>query len=604
MCQLSKNKAGFARIMAKTEAIKLPIQFGVLILSASGLLGCASIGDDVTSTQVQRKPAPSVLADVQSPQVQLKKQSLSADQVYRVLAAESLATKGQIGAAANVYLDLVERYGDSGLAQRAYELASQSGSRSLLELASKLNTDRNPDFIESWQVQVVLQLRAKNVPAAISAWTSFYQHSREKGVSEKEIFLSTATLAQDDMDAPTLLSFSEQLAATYPSVYAEFSHIMLLAAADSMSVAFDRIELANARYPNQPELAQLTASLAVKLANGRGVEWLGRYWQAHPEDLVVGEQLGRVYVALAQLPAAQAHFKAVLLQHPRAASVQMSLALVCLELKQADEAERLLTPLALDRRYADMARYYLGQSLYFQNKTADALTVWTQVQQGEYRLDALIWRAQVLSKQNKLAQAQALLSEFKAVDESESGRLLRARVQLYVMMRQPKDALKLLDNAIFSEQDDGALWQERANIKFELGDGAGFEQDMRQAIALSPNDADMLNALGYYLADNKKKLAEARRLIEKADSLTPDKYYINDSMGWLLFREGKLVEAEALLAKAYSLKADAEILRHWITVLLAQDNKARAQALVTKEASKFDEDVALSQFLRQMSLKP
>jgi Flp pilus assembly protein TadD len=172
------------------------------------------------------------------------------------------------------------------------------------------------------------------------------------------------------------------------------------------------------------------------------------------------------------------------------------------------------------------------------------------------------------------------------------------------MMRQPKDALKLLDNAIFSEQDDGALWQERANIKFELGDGAGFEQDMRQAIALSPNDADMLNALGYYLADNKKKLAEARRLIEKADSLTPDKYYINDSMGWLLFREGKLVEAEALLAKAYSLKADAEILRHWITVLLAQDNKARAQALVTKEASKFDEDVALSQFLRQMSLKP
>jgi Tfp pilus assembly protein PilF len=599
---LSKNKAGFARIMAKTEAIKLPIQFGVLILSASGLLGC-SLMTEVSPSEYQEKPVLSASADVKQ-KAMLAKHRLTADQVYRVLAAESLATKGQIGAATNVYLDLVERYGDAGLAQRAYELASQSGSKSLLELASKLNTDRNPDFIESWQVQVVLQLRAKDVPAALTAWESFYQHSREKGVSEKEIFFSTATLAQEDMDIPTLLSFSEQLTVRHPSSYAEFSHVMLMAAAGSLSDAFDRVELANKRYPAQPELAQLTASLAVKLANGRGADWLRAYWLSHPGDVVVGEQLGRVYVAIGKLSLAQEQFQSVLKSHPNTASVQMSLALVDLELKLPEEAERLLAPLTHDKRYADMARYYLGQALYFQNKTLEAVQSWAQVERGEYRLDALIWRAQVLSKQHKLTEAQALLAGFKSVDEGEEGRLLRARVQLYVMMRQPKDALKLLDNAIFSEQDDGALWQERANIKFELGDGAGFEQDMRQAIALSPNDADMLNALGYYLADNKKKLAEARRLIEKADSLTPDKYYINDSMGWLLFREGKLVEAEALLAKAYSLKADAEILRHWITVLLAQDNKARAQALVTKEASKFDEDVALSQFLRQMSLKP
>jgi Tfp pilus assembly protein PilF len=599
---LSKNKAGFARIMAKTEAIKLPIQFGVLILSASGLLGC-SLMTEVSPSEYQEKPVLSASADVKQ-KAMLAKHRLTADQVYRVLAAESLATKGQIGAATNVYLDLVERYGDAGLAQRAYELASQSGSKSLLELASKLNTDRNPDFIESWQVQVVLQLRAKDVPAALTAWESFYQHSREKGVSEKEIFFSTATLAQEDMDIPTLLSFSEQLTVRHPSSYAEFSHVMLMAAAGSLSDAFDRVELANKRYPAQPELAQLTASLAVKLANGRGADWLRAYWLSHPGDVVVGEQLGRVYVAIGKLSLAQEQFQSVLKSHPNTASVQMSLALVDLELKLPEEAERLLAPLTHDKRYADMARYYLGQALYFQNKTLEAVQSWAQVERGEYRLDALIWRAQVLSKQHKLTEAQALLAGFKSVDEGEEGRLLRARVRLYLMQKQPKEALRLLDNAIFAAPDDGELWQERANIKFEQGDGVGFEQDMRQAIALSPNDADMLNALGYYLADNKKKLIEARQLIEKADNLSPNQHYINDSLGWVTYREGKLPEAEALLAKAYALKADAEILRHWITVLLAQGNRVRAQELVSQEVKHFAHDAVLLKFLRQMSLTP
>jgi Tfp pilus assembly protein PilF len=320
--------------------------------------------------------------------------------------------------------------------------------------------------------------------------------------------------------------------------------------------------------------------------------------------VVVGEQLGRVYVAIGKLSLAQEQFQSVLKSHPNTASVQMSLALVDLELKLPEEAERLLAPLTHDKRYADMARYYLGQALYFQNKTLEAVQSWAQVERGEYRLDALIWRAQVLSKQHKLTEAQALLAGFKSVDEGEEGRLLRARVRLYLMQKQPKEALRLLDNAIFAAPDDGELWQERANIKFEQGDGVGFEQDMRQAIALSPNDADMLNALGYYLADNKKKLIEARQLIEKADNLSPNQHYINDSLGWVTYREGKLPEAEALLAKAYALKADAEILRHWITVLLAQGNRVRAQELVSQEVKHFAHDAVLLKFLRQMSLTP
>jgi Flp pilus assembly protein TadD len=86
--------------------------------------------------------------------------------------------------------------------------------------------------------------------------------------------------------------------------------------------------------------------------------------------------------------------------------------------------------------------------------------------------------------------------------------------------------------------------------------------------------------------------------------LSPNQHYINDSLGWVTYREGKLPEAEALLAKAYALKADAEILRHWITVLLAQGNRVRAQELVSQEVKHFAHDAVLLKFLRQMSLTP
>jgi Flp pilus assembly protein TadD len=600
---LSKNKAGFARIMAKTGIIKLPMQFGILILSTSWLMGCA-LSDTLTHADLPKEAISNEVSTTPKKVSTSPKFMLSADQVYRVLAAESLASKGQVGAAANIYLDLVERYGDASMAQRAYELASQSGSKALLELASQLNTTHNPNFIESWQVQVVLQLRAKDVSAALSSWESFYQHSQDKGVSDKEIFLSTATLAQEEIDIETLLSFSKQLVVTHPSAYSEFTHIMFIAATGDLSAAFEQLEQANQRYPEQAELAQLTASLAIKLADGRGVNWLRAYWQAHPQDILVGEQLGRIYVAIAQLTEAQTQFLAVLQAHPNTASIQISLALVDLELKQPEEAEQLLTPLIRDKRYADMARYYLAQALYFQDKVADAMLLWSQVLKGEYRLDAVIWRAQVLSKQGKLDEATMLLESFKAVDEGEQNRLLRARVRLSLLKKQPKEALILLNNAIFIQPNEGELWQERANIKLELNDGEGFEQDMHQALILSPDDADMLNALGYYFVEQKKKLVEARQLIEKANNLLPNKHYINDSLGWLFYQEGNLVQAESLLSKAYYLKNDAEILHHWLVVLLAQGNKAQAQALVSREAKQFSDDEALTKFLRQMSLVP
>jgi tetratricopeptide (TPR) repeat protein len=529
---------------------------------------------------------------------------LTADQVYRVLAAESLYLRGETASAAQVYIDLARRYGDASLAQRAYDLSASSGNSQLLEQASQLNTEINPNRIESWQVKVVLALRANDVEKAWQAWRSFYQQGLTKGSNEKSLYMATATLVQDDLSIDTLIAFSARIAQEQPSPYAEFLQVMFLVSASRLPEAYDRLMLALQRYPDQPELAQMLASLSTRMADGRGVEWLVAYVQRQPEDVVVAEQLGRLYVTLQQLPLAKAQFARLLEQNPRLTSVSMSLALIELELGEAASAEKLLLPLVDDRRLSDMARYYLGQAYYFQQQPEAALGQWKQVVQGNYRLDALVWRVQLLSKQKRYAEAEKLLNGFESANDEEYVRWVQAQIKLLVMQKKFKAALPLLDKAIFSYPQVVELWQERANIKYELSDGSGFEQDMREALALAPENADVLNALGFYLADQGRSLPEARQLLEKADRLLPNKHYILDSLGWLAYQEGQYEQALVLLDKAYAIKADAEILRHRLAVLLATKQEAKAKLLAKQEAKQFSDDVALMKFLKQMSLMP
>ncbi len=56
-----------------------------------------------------------------------------------------------------------------------------------------------------------------------------------------------------------------------------------------------------------------------------------------------------------------------------------------------------------------------------------------------------------------------------------------------------------------------------------------------------------------------------------------------DSMGWVLFRQGRNDEALKWLKRAYALRPDAEIAAHLGEVLWASGNRAEAQR-IWKEA--------------------
>ncbi len=525
---------------------------------------------------------------------------LSANTVFRLLAAETLAAKGMPEPAAHVYLDLVQDQPDQAIAQRAYELATQSSDRKLLEMATLANTKANPEFIESWQVQILLALKAGDLDSALRNWQAFFSKSRTSGVSEKEIFLSAATLGQEGIDPDVLGKFGAGIVEQHPnSPMALLMQVVFAVNAERWQTGFDLLWQGLEKHPDQSEIAQLLASMLARQPNDKGISWLLGYTERHPNELSIREQLARALVADKKLEEAKQQFLAIQNIKP-SPTIQMSLGLIELELNDPIEAEKWIRPLLEQIALREMASYYLAQALLLQGQKETAIELWSQIRGGDYGLDALIWRTQTLFDLNRKTEAFDSLKNFEPDNDHDYARWIRAQVRLSLLADLSTQAISILDMAIAQKPEMGDLWRDRANLRYDQGDVKGFESDMRHALSINDQDAEAMNALGYFLTDTNRSLAEARNLLEKANQLTPNKHHIIDSLGWLAFHEGKLELAQSLLEQAYQLQADSEILTHWLTTLLAQKALDKARNLATTEGVKYPQDKKLQQLIQQI----
>ena len=82
------------------------------------------------------------------------------------------------------------------------------------------------------------------------------------------------------------------------------------------------------------------------------------------------------------------------------------------------------------------------------------------------------------------------------------------------------------------------------------------EADMKKALELQPDQANVLNYLGYSWIDQGINLDDAMKMIRKAVDQRPDDGYIVDSLGWAYFRIGDYDNAVKTLERAIDLKPE------------------------------------------------
>ena len=107
------------------------------------------------------------------------------------------------------------------------------------------------------------------------------------------------------------------------------------------------------------------------------------------------------------------------------------------------------------------------------------------------------------------------------------------------------------------------------------------ERDLQKALTLSPNEADVLNYLGYSWADRGERLPEALAMLQKANRANPASGAIVDSLGWAYFRMGDFTRALALGDAYWRAGRQIEARYQWARVLSLQPSpklKAEVEA--------------------------
>jgi len=280
----------------------------------------------------------------------------------------------------------------------------------------------------------------------------------------------------------------------------------------------------------------------------------------------------------------------ILARNPDSTAVALRL-LGLLEFQQGhfDASSAKFRQLLKTGKFADDAFYYLALIADRNGDAERALRFYSQVQKGENVLPALLRAASLLHTHGAASAADELLDRLIEDEPQRAPEILTARARMYAQSSELPKAFAVLEKGAMEYPDSVELHYATASMYEEQGHVSAALRELSLVLKARPNDPAALNALGFTLADHAKELSRARKLIERAHAAAPKNAAILDSLGWVLFRQGRAAEALPYLSSAYSYDHDGDIAAHLGEVLWRMGRQDEAQR-IWSEASALDAD--------------
>ncbi len=518
--------------------------------------------------------------------------------MYQVMVVELLAQRNDHAAAFKLLRPLVERTRDARLAQWLFQLSMQTYQVAAIEQASRLWHEIEPYNPTPLRALWLLKLRQGDVKSALSLFDRYQNITPEPLRQDLKL---AAERVSGAIEAKTALAFAEALRKRYDTWAASWAAGLILLdkerpekAMASFQAALDQGADKAVVYP-----AMARAWLALGRAQ-EGLDYLKDYVDAHPEDWRTQAEYARLEVEAGDFAAAEKRFRRVLDRQPDADVARLALGLLQFEQDKLDAAKAQFERLVRNPVTAQVAVYYLGRIHEQQGRLMDAVRRYAQVRSPRYRLDAQLRVVRIVYQLKGLASALKLLSRLSTDSATEQARLLLMRVALLAEAGERDRALAEAEKLLTAEGADRDVLMELAGVLYDMRADDLYERVMRRVLALAPDDADALNALGYFYVERNRNLDEAARMLFRAIERKPRAFYIEDSIGWLYWRKGELDRAAEWLRRALARQADSEVLAHLLQVEAARGRWQAVRALRERYRDLFDKDAKLKALWRKI----
>ncbi len=522
---------------------------------------------------------------------------LSGQLLYEFLVGELALQRDQPQLAAQTWLDLAKKTRDVRFARRATEVAWRARMPQVALEAVRIWTELEPDSSDAgaWRLQILVATnRLQEAQPGLEALLA-------RDASDRN-FLQIARRLADVKDKMAAFRMMRDLAAPYGNNAAAHQAVGLVAAAagqDDQALAEARA--AAALRPDWEAPVLLEAQVLARREDASAIERLRQFIEAHPQAADVRLAYARALAAARQVEPARREFARLVEAFPENTDVVYPAAILSLQLDDFPGAERYLRQLVeLDFADMNLIFLYLGQAIEEQKRPDEAIQWYRKVGAGEQFAAARVRIAVALSKAGKLDEALASLREVKSENAAQRVQLVLTEAQLLRDARRLGEAIDTVAAALVRMPDQPDLLYEQGMLaeraeRFEL-----MESALRRVIAVKPDQAQAYNALGYSLADRGQRLPEARQLIERAARLAPDDFFILDSLGWVMFRQGDLQGALKALERAYAGQADGEIAAHLGEVLWVLGRHADAERIWTEASRRSPGNETLDKTVRRL----
>jgi tetratricopeptide (TPR) repeat protein len=509
------------------------------------------------------------------PRPQPSPQELSESNLYDLLLGEIALQRDDTALAAQTYIEVARRTLDPRVARRTIEVANFARQPELALEAARIWYSVEPTSPQAIQLVAALLVSTKRVDEAEPYLEKLLTSD---GVNIESGFLQLNRLLAGNPDKASNLRVVRKLAARHPQLaQAQFAVAQAALAAGDDAVALSAIRQASALRPEWETAAIFEAQILQKRSPSEAANSLGAFIEKNPAAREARLNYARALVLDKRYPEARKQFEALLAANPGNADVVYAVGLLAFQLKDFTVAEENMKRL-LNMGYRDPngVKYLLGQIAEEQKQWPRAIEWYKQIDGGDNALAARMRTANAIAKQGKLDEARAYLKRIEAENPGEQVQLIVAEAQLLREANRPRDAYDMLGQALQKDPDQPELLYDFALTAEKLERFDVLESNLRKLIQVRPDHAHAYNALGYSFAERNLRLPEAKKLIERALELAPEDYYIVDSLGWVLYRQGDLKGAAAQLRRAYGARPDAEIGAHLGEVLWVMGERTEA----------------------------
>lgn len=507
--------------------------------------------------------------------------ALDATLFYQIVLAELTAQQGSVGSGFSIMLDAARKTTDAALFQRAVDMALQARAGDAALQAAQTWKRQIPSSAEASRYVLQILLALNRIEEAGKALTLSV---RELPLTEQPSAIATVPrlfgAVQDKARAADVVenALSPVLAQASTAAAAWTTVGRMRRDAGQMEAAVAAAVQAHRADPQ----ATGPLILALNLMDSANSPLKPMLDAAMGRDATAPLRLGyaRALLRLQLRKEALAQLLQLNTQHPDFAEGWLIHGLLLQENAQWQEAEnrlvqyvRLTPPnpaLPEQREGLAQALMSLAQMAQQQGQMSRASKWLSQVPTGTDPIELARRQADLLTQQGRKQEAQQLLAQVKPANAEQARRKVLLQSLWLRENGQTQAAYDLLQSSAPPNPDDPQLLTEWSLVCEKLKRFDEMEALLRQLMAIAPQEAHAFNALGYSLADRNLRLQEAQQLIEKAIQLSPNDAYIQDSLGWVKFRQGLYPQALAILEAAYKAKPDAEIAAHlgevlWVT---------------------------------------